>query len=170
MIGNGRRRSLLNKYLLNPESLLPTNRERAYSIAMENVWDGGRGGIRTHGTVSRTPVFKTGSLNHSDTLPSRRFGIGTGPNTSVVTDGNQIRFGRLYSRFPYTVNRSAGCLRHLPSSDERMMAERIADRYRHCVSVPSFCGLPRAECSRLLHPRSPSRPRPPPSRSAARRG
>jgi len=31
--------------------------------------DGGRGGIRTHGTVSRTPVFKTGSLNHSDTLP-----------------------------------------------------------------------------------------------------
>lgn len=30
---------------------------------------GGRGGIRTHGTVSRTPVFKTGSLNHSDTLP-----------------------------------------------------------------------------------------------------
>lgn len=32
--------------------------------------DGGRGGIRTHGTVSRTPVFKTGSLNHSDTLPS----------------------------------------------------------------------------------------------------
>lgn len=34
------------------------------------IADGGRGGIRTHGTVSRTPVFKTGSLNHSDTLPS----------------------------------------------------------------------------------------------------
>src|SRR3569832_345403 len=30
---------------------------------------GGRGGIRTHGTVSRTPVFKTGALNHSATLP-----------------------------------------------------------------------------------------------------
>ncbi len=30
---------------------------------------GGWGGIRTHGTVSRTPVFKTGSLNHSDTHP-----------------------------------------------------------------------------------------------------
>ena len=28
------------------------------------------GGIRTHGTLSRTPVFKTGSLNHSDTHPS----------------------------------------------------------------------------------------------------
>ena len=31
--------------------------------------NGGWGGIRTHGTVSRTPVFKTGSLNHSDTHP-----------------------------------------------------------------------------------------------------
>ena len=31
---------------------------------------GGRGGIRTHGTLAGTPVFKTGSLNHSDTLPS----------------------------------------------------------------------------------------------------
>ena len=28
---------------------------------------GGWGGIRTHGTVARTPVFKTSSLNHSDT-------------------------------------------------------------------------------------------------------
>src|SRR3954447_12075523 len=27
--------------------------------------ESGRGGIRTPGTVSRTPVFKTGALNHS---------------------------------------------------------------------------------------------------------
>ena len=33
---------------------------------------GGRGGIRTHGTVARTPVFKTGALNHSATLPVLR--------------------------------------------------------------------------------------------------
>jgi hypothetical protein len=32
-------------------------------------WIGGRGGIRTHGTVSRTTVFKTVALNHSATLP-----------------------------------------------------------------------------------------------------
>ena len=31
--------------------------------------DGGRGGIRTHGTLAGTPVFKTGALNHSATLP-----------------------------------------------------------------------------------------------------
>jgi hypothetical protein len=37
---------------------------------MEPMRFGGWGGIRTHGTVSRTPVFKTGSLNHSDTHPA----------------------------------------------------------------------------------------------------
>ena len=30
---------------------------------------GGRGGIRTHGRLSPTPVFKTGALNRSATLP-----------------------------------------------------------------------------------------------------
>src|ERR1700686_328582 len=34
---------------------------------------GGRGGIRTHGTLAGTPVFKTGALNHSATLPSLEF-------------------------------------------------------------------------------------------------
>ena len=30
---------------------------------------GGQSGIRTHGTLTRTPVFKTGSLNRSDICP-----------------------------------------------------------------------------------------------------
>ncbi len=30
----------------------------------------GWGGIRTHGTVTRTPVFKTGALNRSATHPT----------------------------------------------------------------------------------------------------
>jgi hypothetical protein len=30
---------------------------------------GGRGGIRTHETLAGLPVFKTGALNHSATLP-----------------------------------------------------------------------------------------------------
>ena len=33
---------------------------------------GGGGGIRTHGTVSRTAVFKTAALNHSATPPGSR--------------------------------------------------------------------------------------------------
>jgi hypothetical protein len=31
--------------------------------------DGGRGGIRTHGGLSPTAVFKTAALNHSATRP-----------------------------------------------------------------------------------------------------
>ena len=38
--------------------------------SMISVATGGRGGIRTHGTLAGTPVFKTGALNHSATLPS----------------------------------------------------------------------------------------------------
>src|SRR5579864_5445412 len=34
---------------------------------------GGRGGIRAHGTLAGTPVFKTGALNHSATLPIQEF-------------------------------------------------------------------------------------------------
>ena len=42
------------------------------------VWDvlgrasGGRGGIRTHGTLSRTAVFKTAAFNRSATRPYQR--------------------------------------------------------------------------------------------------
>lgn len=39
--------------------------------------NGGRGGIRTHGTLAGTPVFKTGALNHSATLPSPESKSGT---------------------------------------------------------------------------------------------
>src|SRR6202035_4472643 len=34
--------------------------------------NGGRGEIRTHGTLAGTPVFKTGALNRSATLPLQR--------------------------------------------------------------------------------------------------
>jgi hypothetical protein len=44
-------------------------RNRNHSII--SMAYGGRGGIRTHGTLAGTPVFKTGALNHSATLPDR---------------------------------------------------------------------------------------------------
>ena len=34
--------------------------------------DGGEGGIRTHGTVTRTPDFESGTFDHSATSPKRR--------------------------------------------------------------------------------------------------
>ncbi len=46
-----------------------------YLKGAEMVWHGeaqvigGGGGIRTPGTLSSTPVFKTGAINHSATPP-----------------------------------------------------------------------------------------------------
>jgi Phage integrase family len=37
----------------------------------EKTQDGGGGGIRTHDTLTRTPVFKTGAFNRSATPPAR---------------------------------------------------------------------------------------------------
>jgi hypothetical protein len=36
----------------------------------DNKSNGGEGGIRTPGTLSGTPVFKTGAINHSATSPT----------------------------------------------------------------------------------------------------
>ena len=33
------------------------------------MYYGGEGGIRTHGTLARSPVFKTGAFDHSATSP-----------------------------------------------------------------------------------------------------
>jgi hypothetical protein len=38
----------------------------------DNKSNGGEGGIRTPGTLSGTPVFKTGAINHSATSPRIR--------------------------------------------------------------------------------------------------
>jgi hypothetical protein len=39
------------------------------AVSLQFRLAGGEGGIRTPGTVSRTPVFKTGAFNHSATSP-----------------------------------------------------------------------------------------------------
>jgi hypothetical protein len=46
-------------------------RARIPKTSNEVTETGGEGGIRTHGTVARTPVFKTGALNRSATSPDR---------------------------------------------------------------------------------------------------
>src|ERR1700676_5441178 len=52
-------------------AMLPNRKKRVLNplISLKN---GGRGGIRTHGTLAGTPVFKTGALNRSATLPSSK--------------------------------------------------------------------------------------------------
>jgi hypothetical protein len=46
-----------------------------FAGSIELSWDdivGGQGGIRTHGELAPTPVFKTGALNRSATCPHER--------------------------------------------------------------------------------------------------
>lgn len=72
-----RRQSLSDKHALDDKRIVVAvfgtccdgRRARANENICKNK-SGRWGGIRTHGTLSRTPVFKTGSLNHSDTHPS----------------------------------------------------------------------------------------------------
>ena len=55
---------------------------------------GGRGGIRTHGTLAGTPVFKTGALNRSATLPSLEFsdlaGVCAGGKYQLAVRGRRV--------------------------------------------------------------------------------
>jgi hypothetical protein len=45
-------------------------RSVTYVVGMDKKVAGGWGGIRTHGTLARTAVFKTAALNHSATHPA----------------------------------------------------------------------------------------------------
>ena len=68
---------------------------------------GGRGGIRTHERCEPLPVFKTGALNHSATLPSLTYQalnkhvgrtkaeIATGIATAPRSDAGQRRIHHL---------------------------------------------------------------------------
>ena len=51
---------------------------------------GGQGGIRTHGTLASTTVFKTVALNHSATYPDRRKPNGWGEKFQVGSKGRWL--------------------------------------------------------------------------------
>jgi hypothetical protein len=58
---------------LQPTETTPQSPHSGRDVQPQIV-GGGSGGIRTHGTVPRTLVFKTRALNHSATLPDIRQG------------------------------------------------------------------------------------------------
>ena len=53
-------------YVSNKKVLLVSQKHKLNLVAYKY---GGEGGIRTHGTVAGTLVFKTRALNHSTTSP-----------------------------------------------------------------------------------------------------
>ena len=65
-----------------------------HPIENKHVKDGGRGGIRTHGTVARTPDFESGAFNHSATLPGagkETFCAGLSPGQAHSMPGQTVR-------------------------------------------------------------------------------
>jgi hypothetical protein len=63
---------LSNLWLLIKATLSATNANGARG-RRERCIRGGEGGIRTHGGIATTAVFKTAALNHSATSPGRAF-------------------------------------------------------------------------------------------------
>jgi hypothetical protein len=100
---------------------------------------GGRGGIRTHGTLAGTPVFKTGALNHSATLPgveiARLFVTARRTYRGLTTDLLPFVIAIVYGGSQRAVNRRCGLALHIRhqvavdvhSDGDRGMAEPLLD-------------------------------------------
>ena len=57
-------------YVSNKKVFLVTQKDKLIPLVYKY---GGEGGIRTHGTVAGTLVFKTRALNHSTTSPGEKY-------------------------------------------------------------------------------------------------
>jgi hypothetical protein len=85
-----------------PRTAFPVPRHRPLGdLSAVGVWwsagrprtgfGGGEGGIRTHGTVTRTPLFESGTFNHSDTSPRRMGVYRTPPPEPKEVIGGELR-------------------------------------------------------------------------------
>ena len=69
----------LQKHLTDQKSYV--SNKKVFSVSQKHYLNllvnkyGGEGGIRTHGTVAGTLVFKTRALNHSTTSPGEKYKI-----------------------------------------------------------------------------------------------
>ena len=59
------------KYFVSNKKVLLVSQKHRLNLAVYKF--GGEGGIRTHGTVAGTLVFKTRALNHSTTSPGEKY-------------------------------------------------------------------------------------------------
>ena len=112
------------------------------------IFLGGEGGIRTHGTLSGTTVFKTVSLNRSDTSPRLKilyhicykvvcpshikmlYYLHMQPKTQQPA-GEQEGFYRPSQESPYQENPDTGVLPQAPAFDESQTVSWEASEYIH---------------------------------------
>ena len=97
---------------------------------------GGRGEIRTHDTVSRTPDFESGALNHSATLPAFDYkrlktqmeqGVGYVPSQKLYA---RIRVrGKLISKSSRLTKFSAAKLRPSDFENQERGDPSVEDSY-----------------------------------------
>lgn len=90
---------------------------------------GGQGGIRTHGRLPPTAVFKTAALNHSATCP--RFDAT--PERKCKIDKIRSNFQALISNLSCRVQPAVGSTGAI-----RMFAETTADQYGGTQNGPGF--------------------------------
>src|SRR5215813_11466425 len=88
---------------------------------------GGEGGIRTHGRLAPTPVFKTGALNHSATSPALRFQrISPTAGANSLATRDRLDPSQCCASKP-KIEREPDCsFRRLPSRGSRAPAVEIA--------------------------------------------
>ena len=93
----------------------------------------GRGGIRTHGTVTRTPDFESGTFDHSATLPSDR----VEENSGKMENGKEAIETRKIDNNCGQLNGDRQFITKHPFRS-RQQITRAGDRsieYRHVASV-----------------------------------
>ena len=90
---------------------------------------GGEGGIRTPGTVTRTPHFECGAFNHSATSPWRRARERQPAlcKQAALTKQERSRLARLRSMRPLLPGDFG---KHSWSRGEEVLAVQVADRDR----------------------------------------
>ena len=112
---------------------------------------GGRGGIRTHGGLAPTAVFKTAAFNHSATRPSRRLPYQAAQRLAHRRRSGQCaRAWRVAGSSPSKAGRGPG-----KSTQARRLAERLGAAGREVVRHPRARRL----AGRRGHPRAAGRGR-----------
>ena len=94
--------------------------------------NGGRGGIRTPDTLAGTPVFKTGAINHSATLPEKKFSTAAQVAQSDSAQGNRMNLFRGRARMSQRPSGARGLYRPRPQGS-LFASLRVALGYFHAV-------------------------------------
>ncbi len=99
-------------------SAAPSERPQAREIK-----NGGEGGIRTHETIARPPVFETGAFSHSATSPNHKLSA----ERRLVACNPAACKGRIATTFSYRGKKT----------------KRACAHHYRCSNTPALIGFPK---------------------------